>query len=87
MPIRRYVTCVKKSSDGDIIEIGNITDWGTIPKIQAIREIESQLFQYFVDWGEYTTEIKVVADGYFKYLRTDKDSTKRNNLEELKICS
>ena len=82
----RYVTCVKKASDGDIIAIGNPLSWGTINKSQAISDIETQKYEYIVDWGDYSTVIKVVSNGYIKYLNSFRDSSLRNNLENLPEC-
>jgi hypothetical protein len=85
---RRYITHVKRSLDWDITEICNpIEPWSSVSKKDAIREIESSVYQYFVNWGAFSTQIKVVVNKYDqKYLRTDKDNTKRNNLEELPDC-
>jgi hypothetical protein len=58
-----------------------------VNKYDAITEIESNVYQYFVNWGAFSTQIKVVVNKYDqKYLRTDMDNTARNNLEELPDC-
>ena len=83
----RYVTCVKKASDGDIIEIGNPLSWGSINKSQAISDIETGIFEYLVDWGDYTTFIKVIDHGYSKKLVTLRGTKEKNNLMILPSCT
>ncbi len=85
---RRYITHVKKASNWDIIEICNPNEpWSPVNKYDAIYEIANSTCQYLVNWGDFSTFIKVVENNSnSKYLRTDKDSTARNNLEELPNC-
>jgi len=49
----------------------------------TIRDIESRAHTYFVQWPEKRTEVRVVQGATGKYLRTDRDSTTRNNLDDL----
>ncbi|MBD8207878.1 DUF3892 domain-containing protein [Microbacterium sp. CFBP 8790] len=49
----------------------------------AIRDIESRAHTYFVQWPEKRTEVRIVQGATGKYLRTDRDSTTRNNLDYL----
>lgn len=50
---------------------------------QAISDIESRRVAYYVQWPEKRTEVRVVNGATGKYLRTDRDSTTRNNLDDL----
>lgn len=85
----RRVTRTKKDKDGDILALCNSGDyWSPRSKADAIKDIESGSYRYYVPWSDGTqTDIHVVkkADGT-KYLRTDKDSTTRNNLDDLPDC-
>jgi hypothetical protein len=56
-------------------------------KQDAIRDTEMGLHSYFVRWLDgQRTEIRVVQGPTGKYLRTNKDDTTRNNLEDLPEC-
>lgn len=80
----RRVTHSRKDRDGDITAIGNPGQlWSPRPKADAIRDIESGAHTYFVQWPERRTEIRVVNGASGKYLRTDRDNTTRNNLDDL----
>lgn len=84
----RAVTQSGKDRDGDITALCNPGEyWSPRPKNDAIRDIESGTHSYFVPWrGERPTEIRVVNGPNGKYLRTDRDSTSRNNLDDLPDC-
>jgi len=69
---------------------GNITSladsgqiWSPRPSSDAIRDIESAAHSYYVPWQTGRTEIRVVQGTSGKYLRTDRDNTATNNLDEL----
>ena len=84
----RAVRQTKKDSDGDILALcdaGSV--WGYRYKADAIRDIEFGIHSYFVPWTDGRTEIRVVNGPTGKYLRTDRDSTSRNNLDDLPDCS
>jgi hypothetical protein len=56
-------------------------------KADAIQDIESGVHGYYVPWPDgVRTEIRVVNGPNGKYLRTDKDNTTRNNLDDLPDC-
>lgn len=78
-----------KDRDGDIIGLcdpGQI--WSPRRSTDVIRDIESGIHRYVVPWQSGATEIRVVNDPWKgKYLRTDRDNTTRNNLDDLKDCS
>lgn len=82
---KRYVRATGKSSQGDITKLCNSGDfWSPRSKAEAINDIESGLHQYWVNWTHYPeTQIKVVQGPTGKYLRTDRDNTSRNNLDDL----
>jgi hypothetical protein len=84
----RYVRATKKDRDGDILALCNSGEvWSPRPKQDAINDIESRTHRYFVQWpGAQRTEITVVKGPNGKYLRTDRDSTTRNNLDDLPDC-
>lgn len=85
----RPVTKTRKDQDGDILALCNDgSSWSPRSKKDAISDIESGLHTYYVPW-KYSehTKIRVVDDEIKgKYLRTDRDSTPRNNLDELPDC-
>lgn len=84
----RQVTQTRKDRDGDILALCHLgRDWSPREKADAIRDIESSLHTYFVMWPEgKRTEIRVVNGPKGKYLRTDRDETTRNNLDDLPDC-
>ncbi|MDA3832074.1 MAG: DUF3892 domain-containing protein [Spirochaetales bacterium] len=84
----RKVTRTRKDKDGDILALCNPGDfWSPRAKADAINDIESGTHSYYVPWSDGTrTPIKVVSVQNGKYLRTDKDSTPRNNLNDLQDC-
>lgn len=84
----RYVKRTGKNRDGDITSLCNPGEWWSPrSKAGAISDIESNEHQYYVSWPEgKTTIIKVVPGRTGKYLRTDRDSTTRNNLDDLPDC-
>ncbi len=84
---RRRVKCTCKNSDGDITCLGNKGElWSPRHKANAIRDIERGLHTYYVKWENKETEVHVAGQGANKYLRTDRDNTSRNNLDELPDC-
>lgn len=83
----RQVTHSGKDRDGDISRLCNPgMSWSPRAKVGAISDIESGLHTYFVMWGTQRTEIRVVNGPNGKYLRTDRDETTRNNLDDLPDC-
>lgn len=84
----RQVTATRKDSDGDILALCNAGEsWSPRAKADAIRDIENGVHTYFVRWQDGPrTEIRVVNGPTGKYLRTDRDNTTRNNLDDLPDC-
>ena len=88
----RAVGKTRKDRDGDILALCDENDgafWSPRLKRDAIADIESRLHSYYVQWsgGGGRTDIHVVNDPVKgKYLRTDRDSTARNNLDDLPDC-
>lgn len=84
----RPVRKTGKNRDGDITSLCNAGDyWSPRSKADAIRDIEQGLHTYHVPWTSGRTEIRVVNDPVKgKYLRTDRDNTTRNNLDDLPDC-
>ncbi len=85
---KRYVRKTGKDRDGDITKLCNDGDlWSPRYKADAIRDIEGGLHEYWVPWANSPeTKIRVVNGQTGKYLRTDRDSTSRNNLDDLPDC-
>ena len=83
----RSVTHSGKDRDGDITSLCNPGQaWSPRSKAGAINDIETNTHTYHVDWPEKRTQIHVVNGPTGKYLRTDRDDTHRNNLDDLPDC-
>lgn len=83
----RPVRKTGKDEDGDILALCNDgSDWSPRLKQDAIRDIENGIHTYYVPWKSGRTDIHVVNGQHGKYLRTDRDNTDRNNLDELPDC-
>lgn len=84
----RRVTRTGKNQSGDITSLCNAGEmWSPRPKADAIHDIELNLHSYFVVWPDgVRTAIRVVQGPSGKYLRTDRDQTVRNNLQDLPDC-
>lgn len=83
----RAVTQSRKDKDGDITALCNPSaTWSPRRKADAISDIELGVHRYYVPWPEGPTQIRVVNGPTGKYLRTDRDSTPRNNLDDLPDC-
>ena len=84
----RQVIHTSKDRDGDITALCNPgMTWSPRRKREAIDDIESGRHTYFVHWPDGPrTEIRVVNGPTGKYLRTDRDNTTRNNLDDLPDC-
>ena len=84
----RQVTRSGKDSDGDITALCNPGQpWSPRSKINAINDIESGQQTYFVSSGPGNrADIHVVNGPKGKYLRTGRDETEKNNLDDLPDC-
>lgn len=83
----RAVRKTGKNDQGDITALCNDGDsWSPRSKADAIADIESGAHTYHVPWTSGRTEIRVVNGPTGKYLRTDRDETSRNNLDDLPDC-
>lgn len=83
----RRVTATGKDADGDITKLCNGGEsWSPRAKADAVRDIETKAHSYYVDRAGHRTEVHVVERGGKKYLRTDADSSSRNNLDNLPDC-
>jgi len=80
-------TC--KDTDGDIKGLCNPGSfWSPRLSADVIRDIESGEHRYIVPWTSGPTEVEVVNDPQKgKYLRTRRDGSTGNNLDELPDCS
>ena len=85
--VERLVTRTGKDDDGDITALCNPGEyWSPRYKNSAIGDIETGRHTYYVQWQDRRTDIHVVDGPKGKYLRTDRDSTPRNNLDDLPDC-
>ena len=87
--MKGYVRSTGKDGYGDITSLCNRTEtWSPRLKANAIRDIESGIHEYWVNWANFPeTQVHVVvATNGTKYLRTDRDSTTQNNLDDLPDC-
>ncbi|TAM48245.1 MAG: DUF3892 domain-containing protein [Gammaproteobacteria bacterium] len=84
----REVRQTKKDKDGDILALCNAGNyWSPRAKQDAINDIESKAHTYYVMLpGGIRANVHVVKGPYGKYLRTDKDTTSKNNLDDLPDC-
>lgn len=75
-------------ADGDIVSLCNSAEpsWSPRTKADAIADIESGEIQYVVGWASGATVIRVVDGPHGKYLRTDRDNSPTNNLDDLPDC-
>ncbi len=83
----RAVRNTGKDHDGDITKLcdpGQV--WSPRSKADAINDIESGVHTYHVPWKSGRTEIRIVNGPTGKYLRTDRDNTSKNNLDDLPNC-
>lgn len=83
---RRKITKTKK--ENDVIEAlcNSFYLWSPVKKADAISHIEKGTHEYFVNIDGNEVDIHVAGSGKDKYLRTDSDKTKKNNLLELPDC-
>jgi len=83
----RRITRTRKDKDGDITTLCNPEMlWSPRSKAEAIWDIENRVNTYYGQWTEKRTEIRLVNGPTGKYLRTDRDDTTRNNLDDLPDC-
>lgn len=83
----RAVRRTGKNDEGDITALCDSgASWSPRSKADAIADIESGKHTYYVPWKTGRTEIRVVNGSTGKYLRTDRDETSRNNLDDLPDC-
>lgn len=85
---KRFVNKSGKDRDGDITKLCNAGEvWSPRLKADAIRDIENKVHEYFVRWTDgQETIIKVVNGSSGKYLRTQRDGSTKNNLDDLPDC-
>ena len=84
----RYVNKSGKDMDGDITKLCNGGEiWSPRLKADAIRDIDDRVHEYRVKWSDgQETVIKVVNGATGKYLRTQRDGSTKNNLDDLPDC-
>ena len=83
----RQVTQSKKDEDGDILALCNPDQvWSPKSKRDAIHDIVNRVHSYYVRDFSGRVNIIVVNGTTGKFLRTEKDTTKGNNLDELPDC-
>lgn len=83
----RAVRKTGKDKDGDITSLCDSGAlWSPRSKSNAIYDIENKIHTYYVPWTSGRTEITVVNGPNGKYLRTVRDNSTGNNLDELPDC-
>lgn len=83
----RAVHRTGKDEDGDITSLCANQSWSPRLKDDAINDIESGTHTYYVPWKQAgRTDIHVVDGPTGKYLRTDRDDSTKNNLQDLPDC-
>jgi len=84
----RAVLRTGKDRDGDITKLCNTGQfWSPRSKQDVINDIECGTHRYYVPWTHSEkTWIRVVNNNGRKYLRTDRDHTTKNNLDDLPDC-
>ena len=84
----RAIRQARHDADGDVTAIGdNGQSWSPVLKNDAIYHIDNGIHRYYVPWLKSAhTWIRVVDDPNGKYLRTDRDATSKNNLDDLPEC-
>lgn len=83
----RRVTKSGKDSDGDITSLCNDgATWSPRKKAEAIRDIDDNAHTYYVDRAGHRTDVHVVNVDGKKHLRTTKDKSDKNNLDNLPDC-
>lgn len=84
----RAVYKTGKDRDGDITSLcGQGTEaWSPRRKSDAIADINSGSHRYYVPWQGGSTWIEVVQGSMGPYLRTNRDGTSKNNLDDLPNC-
>ncbi|HEV7667077.1 MAG TPA: DUF3892 domain-containing protein [Thermoanaerobaculia bacterium] len=85
---KRRVLATGKDKDGDITSLCNSHKaWSPRKKAAAISDIEGGKISYFVKVGDNEVGVHVVNDAKKgKYLRTNQDSTGKDNLDNLPDC-
>ena len=80
----RAVRQVGKDQTGNIISLADSGQpWSPRSSEDCVRDIETRTHSYHVPWLRGHTEIQVAKDASGRYLRTDRDDTMVNNLEDL----
>lgn len=84
----RQVTQARRDEAGNIAALCKPgEEWSPRERHDVITDIESDTHRYFVDWAEGSRSyIRVVNCPTGKYLRTDREKTTRNNLDDLPDC-
>ena len=85
---KRFVNKSGKDKDGDITKLCNSGEtWSPRHKADAIRDIDDKVHEYYVRWTDgQETIVKVVNGSTGKFLRTQRDGSTKNNLDDLPDC-
>ncbi len=80
----RTVKMVRRDDDGEIIGLANpLAEWAFVTAEQAVADIAAHRFQYFAGEEADHTRIYVVNGPRRRYLRTNPDDSRANNLDEM----
>jgi Protein of unknown function (DUF3892) len=84
----RQVTRTRKDPEGNILALClDSAAWSPRQAADVINDIDNHVHTYFVLWpGGLRTEVRVIDAVAGKYVRTDRDNTTLNNLDDLPDC-
>ncbi len=91
-PIRLQITCTNQTNSKNLYE--QISDVGVtingktviLPLKDAVQAADNGQYTFFVSMGGIEVEVKVDEREGHRYLRTEPDSTQKNNLLNLNPC-
>ena len=85
--MKRIVTEADQAN-WNLVNIGNPeSDWLRVTKDKAVEHIESMAHEYYLKNGSSETLISVVYDGETSFLRTVRDLTLPDPIDDLPRCS
>lgn len=83
----RTVTHTLKDRRGNITYLyGPDPAWSPRAVADVIADIRSGTHRYVIPWADQSTDVHVVDDPDGVYVRTDRDTTSANNLDELPLA-
>ncbi len=85
--VKRIITACKRDSSGKIVAVCNPAEWWSPRDTEeVIRDIEENLYEYYVVVEAQAVNLTVAGGTTGGYLRTDPCITKENNIDTLPDC-